>query len=1105
MTMKVRKKPNSEQAAAIMHSGGKILSAGAGSGKTFVLIEHIVHLLLDFKRSVPKGEWQQKIPFKLSKIVLMTFTKKAAGEMSIRMLKKVDEMYEDSLENLDDQDSQVYWEIIKNHLSMLNIMTIHSFCHKLISLGYFPELGANVDILSKIEQKNKIATLFNNWFSSRKTGLSQVVQANSTALITAMGEIFASPELRLMWKEPVAKTSAEEELTPFLAKMVAENEFETLFSGDYQINLGFDDKTKQKDWYKLYASFYYLVQELGAFSAKNFKAYSTWCDSAGKMHMTPKNLETDDKAYFDKSKEFIKEIRKYSEDFNNFIDHYDVYWQWFLTIKDAYTFIDKYFLTQKGFSFSDLEYYVCQGLRAPEIREAIGKNYDYFIVDEFQDTSSVQFEILQHLINQNMSKLFCVGDRKQAIYGFRGGELQVFSQCLGMMGEKNSLHLLNNFRSLPEIIKFNNSFFEVVFPLGIDFEGQDPHGIGMDKQAVMERAGSPGEVIKTNASVTNIDIDSIGDEKLNADFYEARALRNLIRDLLLRDDIQTICILYSRLKPSSYLLDLLSSSSISFIAQVKIAYEDDPVINLFLLFNELILNKNEESKLKATHYLLSLLLEAVEINGDIESIQSDFLGDVSIIGLRLAFHKMIFSLGISNSYYQENSKLIDSICKVCQEDPVRVYSLLSSEGADNYSLDLISGNDKKRIRIMSAHASKGLEFDAVLLGGIHTNGQQMPNRDLIGKLPKSFKWKKAYNQKTFYRSPASYEEIQLGKLKDFSESKRLLYVACTRAVKYLGWVELEAVLDGKVVHLDKNDKSWIKAFRLAEEAGIGFYSQQKMDLPYETFKTNEASLVLKDSLGLLPIPVAGKMGVFAETSVTRLAQLADCPFKFYLSTICKIAPPKAIPLTLAQSLDWQEENEEENEEESNDEEVIQYSSMKRGSEIHKTISELILGESSLQEISPDKRAAYQWVLDEVGKVSSGKSLISERLIKFSFFGQMISGTADLVFEGDDEIIVWDFKTGQRDETSEEAYWFQLMCYGYAYANLKQFTPEKMIPLSLVYVDQQKIITRAMSLSEMSSLLFENWSKTESLNQVNLNHCLKCEYSSICCHYKSSAP
>jgi ATP-dependent helicase/nuclease subunit A len=1080
--------PNAEQLVAINHHGGKILSAGAGSGKTFVLIEHIIHLLVEFKKTTPKKDWQHTIPFKLSKIVLMTFTKKAAGEMSIRMLKKVDELCE---EDNADTDSREYWEMVRNYLSMLNVTTIHSFCHKLISQGYFPELGTNFEILSKIEQKNKISTLFNIWFTQKKAVLSQVFQANSSALITAMGEIFASPELRLMWKETISKTNAEVELDPYLKKIISSNEFEFLFTGQYQINNGMPEKDMVKDWYKLYQSFYELTQKLGPFSAKNFKSYSQWCDQAGKMHMTPKSLAAEDKNYFDKSKEFIKEVRKYSDDFNNFLDHYDVYWEWFATVKDIYQFIDKHFLTQKGLSFSDLEYYVCLGLRNAEVREAIAKNYDYFIVDEFQDTSSVQFEILTQLIGDNHKKIFCVGDRKQAIYGFRGGELQVFSTCVDVLGEKNNIFLLNNFRSLPGIINFNNAFFETIFPLGVDFEGDDPHGIGMDRQIYPPAKNEQGKVVKINAEVVCIDEESLGDDKLSADFYEARALGKTIEELLIKPEIETICILYTRLKPSSYLLDVLSEAKISFSAQVKVAYDDDPIINLFLLTTEFVLNRDSKEKLASTHYMLSLLLDAIEVSVDTNVVESNFLDDLSIVGLRLAFHKLVFSLGISNSHYQENSKLIDSICRVCAEDPVRVYYLLSSEGSDNYSLDLISGAAKKRIIIMSAHASKGLEFDAVMVGGIHTNGQQMPNRDLVGKLPGSFRWKRVYNQKTFFKSPANYEEIELGKLKDFSESKRLLYVACTRAVKFLGWVELKASVGGKTVTLDKNEKSWIKAFRIFEEEGVGLFEERNLEIPYADFKKNNVTLLLKDSLGLMPTKEAGRVGLFAETSVTRLAQLADCPFKFYLSTICKISPPDQIGRGFEESL-------------VDDEEEVFYSSMKRGTRIHADLSALMLKSVNIGEIDQKDRGSIEWALNESRELQVNRNIISEKLIKFSFFGQMVTGTPDLIFENADSVIVWDFKTGLRDDKNEASYWFQLMSYGYAYANLKHFTPEKMISLSLVYIDQKKIITQEKSLKEITHLLFGNWSKTESLNQVNLNHCSSCEYSPICRHYKSSA-
>ncbi len=80
--------PNPEQLKAIEHQGGALLSAGAGSGKTFVLAEHLIYLakrwLSEFSPDTDP-DFGQYIKSKLSKVVLMTFTKKAAGEIGIRI------------------------------------------------------------------------------------------------------------------------------------------------------------------------------------------------------------------------------------------------------------------------------------------------------------------------------------------------------------------------------------------------------------------------------------------------------------------------------------------------------------------------------------------------------------------------------------------------------------------------------------------------------------------------------------------------------------------------------------------------------------------------------------------------------------------------------------------------------------------------------------------------------------------------------------------------------------------------------------------------------------------------------------------------------------
>lgn len=1085
---KKSKSPNQEQLTAINHTGGKILSAGAGSGKTFVLIEHIISRLEVLKLEISKDKWQSVIPIQIQKIVLMTFTKKAAGEMSIRMMKRLDDLCEERENETDNE----FWIVVRQHLSMMNITTISSFCHKLIAQGNFPDISTDVQILSSVEFKNKINTLFNQWFVSKNNSLGQVFEANSKALIKAMIDIYQSPELRMMWKVPVVKSSSAEELKNYLEVMSQELSLLELFEASMPSDV--DNKEKTKGWFVFLQGFFAFKDVNGEIDSQNFRNYLQWASSLGTLPRETKLMTNEHKDLLKTLKEFVVKLRSLEVDFINFIDHYDTYWTWVEIFQDLFLYIDKYYFIEKGFTFSDLEYFTCVGLRNPKSLEKIIKNYNYFIVDEFQDTSSVQYEILNYLVGNDHKRLFCVGDKKQAIYGFRGGELLVFFQCLEKLGSSNNIVLKNNFRSYGNIIKFNNCFFDQIFPLGAEFEGVDGHSIEMEEQVIPDDKLSLGEVVRVKTSILGLE----SEKNVNCDALEAEALYEITRELLVRDDIESICILYRRLKPSTYLLELLTRDNVPFSAQVKVQYNEDPIINLFMRCVELKLNKNDDKKIHSTYFLFSNLLEVLDIAKNskkkIDQVSKIFLGDLEILGLRLAFHKLIFSLGISNSRYQDNSQLIDSICKVCNEDPVQVYNLLSTESDENYSLELMSGPRAKRVIIMSAHASKGLEFDAVCLGGIHTNGTQKGKTEAVGKLPKSFKWKKVFNQKKFYKSPTYYIETELDRAKEFSESKRLLYVANTRAIKYLTWVDLSAQINGENISLATGSSHWIKALRLLHFPDGHFIEKtlevNSLDLVYP----RDVPLMLKDSLGLLSSPFDQRLGVFAETSVTKLAQLAQCPFKFYLSNICKINPPDQ---KINKSFGW-ESDDVELDSESNS--VSFYSNKERGTKIHAYLSQLLLGEVNISELESSDKEKIRWAFEEALKIKNDKNVITEKQIKFSLFGQMISGTPDLVFENATEVIVWDFKTGMRDVASEEHYWFQLMCYGYAHAKLKQFGPEKMIPLALVYIDEKKIVNKSMTLQQINDFLFENWLKTESLNQVNVLHCSSCEYSSLCPHH-----
>jgi len=1065
------KKANSEQESAIYHKGGKLLSAGAGSGKTFVLIEHLIYLLSEVKTTAPREEWNRRLSSVLSKMVLMTFTKKAAGEMSVRMMKKVEDLIAGSL----DEGDLLFWSTVRQNLSILNITTIHGFCHKLLSLGFWAEFPQQINLVSEIEQKEKIQKLFDRWFELKSKNLDPVFLAGSQALLSAMKDIFSSPELRVLWSGPYIPQSAEEEINRFFKEFVHLKGYGEFFEESFDLQA--DVKEAKKKWYELFILFNELKMAQGEINADNFRMYHQFFSSIARMPPASKEMSVAQIEAWEIIKALKADLKLFAEDLIALTENFATYKSWVQIIAEVFSYIDSHYFDVEGFSFADLEYYTLKALQKEEVLQKVREGFTYFIVDEFQDTSFIQFEILKNLIGADMNRLFCVGDRKQAIYGFRGGELQVFADCAEMLGEENNYFLKNNFRSFCSIIQYNNTLFEKVFPLGPKYSGHDPHSVEMEAQNVPENKTESGVVVALKTLVT-------GDTKdPDLDKVEAEILCRHIMELMKEDQYQSICVLYRKLKPSAYLLEQFLKNDIPFNAQVKIDFSEDPVIVLFLYMVELVLHKGDPKKEKSTLILVRSLLEILGVDFS-DSALKQFHADVSLFGLRIAFHKFLFSLGFSNSFYSQNSSLVDSICRLAKEDVTAVYNLIKGEDDGQYACEMMSGAveiGKKRILVMSAHASKGLEFDAVLLGGVHTNGRYQGMKAHIGKLPHSFKWKREFSQKIFFKSPYYHIESEILKLKDFSESKRLLYVACTRAVKQLAYADLYFDKNGEMKDLYEFDNSWIQALRLIPVQSIQETYQ------HEEEREAERSLIQQDSLGLVAHQSSAHLGIIAELSVTRLATIAECPYKFYLQNICKIEVSEQ-PSSLF----------------ADEEEVVFYSSMKRGTEVHAYLSRLFTGQITADQLPGIEKEKMLWVWDLARELICNSKIISELPIKFSLFGQMISGTPDLVFLSDEKIIIWDFKTGLRDDDGEEAYWFQLLCYAYAYGIMNKLGQETMVELALLYLDQKECIKQSLSLNQMTQLLFSHWKKTESLNQINSAHCSRCEYSSICRKGQTSA-
>jgi len=111
-------------------------------------------------------------------------------------------------------------------------------------------------------------------------------------------------------------------------------------------------------------------------------------------------------------------------------------------------------LLKEGYiDFSNIIYYTYRlMLESPEITDAIACRYAWILVDEFQDTSALQVEILKLIADRKITKFFLVGDPHQSIYGFAGTRRELMDDFASHLGAERGFKLLTNFRSSRPII-----------------------------------------------------------------------------------------------------------------------------------------------------------------------------------------------------------------------------------------------------------------------------------------------------------------------------------------------------------------------------------------------------------------------------------------------------------------------------------------------------------------------------------------------------------------------------------------------------------------------------------------------------------------------------
>ena len=446
---------------------------------------------------------------------------------------------------------------------------------------------------------------------------------------------------------------------------------------------------------------------------------------------------------------------------------------------------------------------------APFIYEKIGTKFSHFFVDEFQDTSRMQWENLKPLIENSLSSdnssLTLAGDPKQSIYRWRGGDVDEFIKIITNKSpffcEKQIINLSTNFRSSVEIINFNNNLFQHISKLYCD------------NLILSEIFNFPKQnSFKKRSGYVKLEFHDKNNETEVKQFYNKQTLLN-IKDLLARGySYKDICIIVRKKKEGILIGDHLTDNGIPIISSevLNLASSSEVMLIINLIYYHL-----ENSDFNKVKFCKSLC-ELKFINQQKEDFLIKVLGkDYSEIKKHLIDRGLNFNFNRLNkiSIYEAIEYIIDEF-KIDGNsyiqfflDFVLDYTCKFQTGLHEFveyfeekkeKLNIINPQGIDAVEILTIHKSKGLEFPIVIYpyANINIKGDLNPKTWINLKNDENVDLKKSLinvNQDLEKIDKDLYDNY---KWKLEIDNINLLYVVLTRAKEEL-YIISEKNLDSK--------------------------------------------------------------------------------------------------------------------------------------------------------------------------------------------------------------------------------------------------------------------------------------------------------------------
>lgn len=865
------------------------VKAGAGSGKTSSLVE-LIDSILQGRTSL--GETS------IGGILAMTFTELAAGEMKERVCSMIDRRIAALADESSDSEELWKWRETRREFAGADISTINSFCLKILKENPYEAGLMSVDTIDEIMAGEMLdracSSVLLNAFESGGmeilTGSFSFMQLKRAVVGTynAAREIMELPMLRSVTEESLARIEdkCRESVIPLLERLCeAISDIEAYLS---------DPKNQKK---KTVVTLLLAMPKLKAFYEK-YRLLSSLDGLSSGIEVFYEELNAISSL---KLPNTIPQIRESISDIQGKSENREICIPFqikqcldflfgnirravfaFLSLIDALS--DEYERMKKdvgGLDFSD-QIILARKLLLENlnIRRKYKQKFKFVAVDEFQDVNRRQNDVVLLLCEKNgaekdylagglpawkadmMSflkdgtlelekKLFIVGDLKQAIYGFRGGDISVFSDMLEYMNQSSSCSKMDfseNFRTLDSIICPLNMFFAEIMPEQFERASSETAGDELTAERKSPDGMSAFEIVTLDKTASEPEA----------------AARWLINSLPLIDIEDKETGISRKASFGDVAMLFRASSKIkSFVAELKKAgipyvlesgkefYSSDEISDIMCLVRLLFakdMRFNEAVVLRAPFCGIS--------NSSLKAV-FDFMNSASCDFFDIPDERL--SEILQDDEYHSVSRFLRIFKDLKKQAPFLSPSALLKKISDDFSYLLTLGcifpgkarianvqklfeiaakfekssggsaaefiryvdarrkNDKETeasmpdssaVRIMTVHKSKGMEFPVVLLcdtdhtPGHNKNSDNFPFSRSEGAAVR-IKGGDGRTEGNIFASLVSASE----KSRSDSESMRLLYVAATRARDYF------AAIVKKDSNSNMKDGNWGSCFR----------------------------------------------------------------------------------------------------------------------------------------------------------------------------------------------------------------------------------------------------------------------------------------------------